>query len=116
MAQTDWQELELKREEKLARLISTRYNLTPPIDVFNLAREFADIEEAEIDPGVSCDAISIRHPTGKHRPRIILNRRLYKGVARERFTLSHEIGHLLLPWHCGTVACPVNEDVVFRLG
>lgn len=75
-------------------------HLVPPVDVRGLAEQFADIEEAAI-PG-ACDglAIGLTHP----RPSIIL--KPTANTRRQRFTLAHELGHILLPWHAGgNLAC-----------
>lgn len=40
---------------------------------------------------------------------LLLNTSLTKLEARRRFTISHEIGHLKIPWHGGSIACHIDE-------
>jgi len=53
--------------------------------------------------------VTIRKPGEGDRPRILLNTNSTKFEPRKRFTLSHEIGHIKIPWHCGSIACHVDE-------
>jgi Zn-dependent peptidase ImmA (M78 family) len=97
-------------EEKAARRVLQRYGLTPPIDVRQLAEVYADVEEDRLP--VSGDAVVIRHPKGHVRPLIILNNRALT-AGRGRFTLAHELGHLLIPGHYGTIACHVDQEEIY---
>src|SRR5437762_8281405 len=102
MAEANWQAPELTPEEKIADLILARYRESPPVDVPRIAAEYARIEEAAFT--VSCDAVTIRDPEGAERPVLLLNTSSTKPEVRKRFTISHEIGHLKIPWHCGSIA------------
>lgn len=86
-------------EERLADRLVRRLSLTPPIDVLKLASTFATVTEKafpqEID-GLCLDLKSL----GK-RPKIWISRSL--GRVRRRFTLAHEIGHIVIPWHTGSI-------------
>lgn len=100
MAQRDRSTSGLSREQRLAATLIERLHLSPPVDVHDVAEQFADLEEAAI-PG-TCDglAIGLAHP----RPRIIV--KPSGNTRRQRFTLAHELGHVLLPWHDGSnLAC-----------
>jgi hypothetical protein len=84
----------------LAATLVERFGLVPPVPVRELAESFAEIEEAAI-PG-ACDglAIGLSHA----RPRIVIRPR--GNTRRVRFTVAHELGHILLPWHVGSnLAC-----------
>ena len=100
-------------EEKAARRLLHLEDLSPPVDVMELARRrYAEVEFAELP--VSGDAIVIRRFDNHHRSRIILNKSRKK-PARRRFTIAHEIGHLCL-WHSGISACYINEYNDFGSG
>ena len=58
---------------------------------------------------MSCDAVTIRDPDGSERPLLLLNKNSTSLETRKRFTISHEIGHLKIPWHCGSIACHIDE-------
>lgn len=85
-------------EEKLAERLVKKRNLIPPFDLYQLVSEFADIEETEFPvPG---DGMSIGLG-GRARPSILLNTNQYH--TRKKFTLAHEFGHVMIPWHVGTI-------------
>jgi Zn-dependent peptidase ImmA (M78 family) len=42
------------------------------------------------------------------RPQIWINRSL--GHHRRRFTIAHEIGHVIIPWHTGTIVDDLDAD------
>jgi hypothetical protein len=87
----------LRREERVAAELVRRFELEPPIDVGAAARHFADVEDALI-PG-ACDGLVLGLHGARARPFILLDSR--QSRSRERFTLAHELGHVLLPWHVG---------------
>lgn len=100
---------ELSREQQLAVTLIDRFGLKPPVQVREVTRKFADLEETPI-PG-ACDGLAIG--LGRRRPRIIVAPT--ENWTRQRFTFAHELGHVLLPWHTGTnLACLTtdfdNED------
>lgn len=108
MAQGNWRDPELTPEEKVARLVLARAGEWPPVNVRRIAAEFATVEEAAFK--ASCDAITIREPGGRGRQRILLNTNSTTYEPRKRFSLSHEVGHIKIPWHCGSIACHINEE------
>lgn len=110
MADQDGPALRLTPEEKVAGLLQSRHQLSPPVNVLELASEYASIEEDT--PPVSCDAILVRYPKGDRQPLIILNKATNTRETRKRFTLAHEIGHIVIPWHYGTPVCHVEEEAV----
>lgn len=103
MASEDWPSArELAPEQQLAAVLVDRYGLAPPVDVVGLAQQFAELEEDDFP--VRCDGLVVGLHGPRERPLILLRRT--QGDARKRFTLAHEIGHILLPWHIGAaVAC-----------
>ncbi|MFD9160611.1 ImmA/IrrE family metallo-endopeptidase [Streptomyces sp. NPDC059558] len=90
-------------ERQLAATLVKRLNLSPPVDIFDVASRHAVIEEC--DWPSSCDGVALG--LNSAQPRIylkkIVNRR------RMRFTLAHELGHVLLPWHVETIQCDVSK-------
>ena len=88
MAQDD--EPDLDPDAEYAASFSKLHGLTPPVDIEEILREFADIEEDNIPHG--CDGLLIRR-TGR-RPLVLVSRGQIE--VRRRFTLAHELGHFKL--------------------
>ncbi|MBI4775402.1 MAG: ImmA/IrrE family metallo-endopeptidase [Deltaproteobacteria bacterium] len=86
-------------EINLAIRVVERYKLTPPVDLLRLGRKYADIEFDHIPFDVDGVSLNLKIP-GK-RPRIIVN--FNPPESRQRFTLAHEIGHVIIPWHFGSI-------------
>ncbi|MEC1669737.1 ImmA/IrrE family metallo-endopeptidase [Bacillus mojavensis] len=94
------------REKKLAQKIIKKYSLSPPVDIRNLIENYAKCEEDSLPN--NADAICIMNI---ERPLVILDNG--KSENRKRFTLAHELGHLIIPWHSGMISCHTdNQDVV----
>ncbi|MCJ0980959.1 ImmA/IrrE family metallo-endopeptidase [Rhodococcus sp. ARC_M12] len=54
-----------------------------------------------------CDALTIG--LGTKHPVVFLRAGAYE--TRRRFTIAHEVGHLVIPWHVGTLAgCDTGSD------
>lgn len=90
---------ESEPEINLARRIITKFSLHPPIDVWSLAEKYAHVETLEIPFDVDGITLNLKIP-GK-KPHILLN--ASATATRKRFTLAHEIGHIVIPWHVGTI-------------
>jgi hypothetical protein len=87
-------------EARLARRLIKRLGLTPPIDIKSLVRSYADLSFKHIpEPGVDGICLNLKVP-GK-RPKVIVNSG--NPTNRQRFTLAHELGHILIPWHLGSI-------------
>ncbi|QYK47104.1 MAG: ImmA/IrrE family metallo-endopeptidase [Phycisphaeraceae bacterium] len=89
-------DIELRSEERLARLVRLRASSIVPIELERLAAEYADVIIDDIP--IQCDGL-LYFPEHRRRPLIILQR--MSNAERRRFTLAHELGHLLIPWHIG---------------
>jgi hypothetical protein len=74
-----------------------RFRLVPPIDLRDLIERFADVEVVAI-PG-DCDGLVVGLHGPADRPVILV--RSEGSKLRRRFTLAHELGHVLMPWHLG---------------
>ncbi|MGF9715240.1 ImmA/IrrE family metallo-endopeptidase [Paenibacillus naphthalenovorans] len=97
----------LSPEQKLAQRIITKHKLTPPVDVLSLIKKYANYEEENIPYDV--DAICI---INNERPQVILNKK-NQNQARKRFTLAHELGHIVIPWHVGMFSCHTEGKHLF---
>lgn len=92
-------EIEAEPEICLARRAIERFGLRPPVDVLSLLQTYADVDFDYIPFGVDAVCIGLKTP-GK-KPQVIVD--LAKSERRRRFTLAHELGHVLIPWHSGSL-------------
>jgi len=67
-----------------------------PIDVFSIAKAYADVEFQSLPRTI--DGFAVHRLHGK-RSKIAINKDT--SPARQRFTAAHELGHILIPWHSG---------------
>ena len=104
MAGTDRTPL-IEPERRYANLFAKRKGLTPPVKVEEVLRGYADIQHDSLPAG---DAIMLRR-SGR-RPLVIVSNS-QKGN-RLRFTLAHELGHIVLPWQMGTAFCYLDGTLV----
>jgi hypothetical protein len=100
-------------ERRLASRIVVEQDLRPPVDILALAQRYAEV--TFVAWPYKCDGMTVGL-TGPGTPRIFIKQSPH--VARQRFTIAHELGHVLLPWHIEEVACTpeVGESPVFRGG
>jgi Zn-dependent peptidase ImmA (M78 family) len=94
-------------EINLARRIHERFKLTVPVDVIELAKKYADVT-FEILP-IEADGVCYDLKRSGVRPKIVLNR--LRSKTRLRFTLAHELGHVLIPWHAGIMVDDLSSPV-----
>jgi IrrE N-terminal-like domain len=88
-----------------ARLVKIK-KLAPPIDVFGLTQEYAIVERVTFP--VQVDGVCLDLKQQGKRPRILVNRTLHRH--RLRFTLAHELGHVIIPWHVGSIVDETEES------
>ena len=86
-------------EINLAKRLVKRYGLLPPIDVVSLAMKYADVVFDNIPFDI--DGVCLNLKVSGKRPRIIVNDSAPN--TRKRFTLAHEMGHVIIPWHFGSI-------------
>ncbi len=86
-------------EINLARRVLQKFELTPPIDIFALTKHYAKVNVLRLPLDV--DGVSFNLKMPGRRPFILLNDT--RPARRKRFTLAHELGHVLIPWHIGTI-------------
>lgn len=95
----------MKREEKLAQKVLNKYDLVPPYDIIKLVEKKATIAFHAFP--FKADGITVNIKSDK--PRIYINNTFGIPKTRQRFTIAHELGHIFLPWHKGTIASDINE-------
>jgi Zn-dependent peptidase ImmA (M78 family) len=86
-------------EVRLAQRLVERHMLRPQIDVDNLLQDYAGVEY--VDFPVKIDGLCLDLKVTGKKPTVLVNRESYP--TRRRFTLAHELGHVLIPWHLGCV-------------
>jgi Zn-dependent peptidase ImmA (M78 family) len=87
------------REEKLAARVIEKNKITPPFDLVALASKYASVEEVDIPWDI--DGITLFLKVSGKRPKIIINKNSAR--RRKRFTLAHELAHVIIPWHVGNI-------------
>jgi hypothetical protein len=98
----------VERERRLAAELVRREGLAPPVDVRALVERRAKVTTERIP--AHCDAVVVGIQRTGTEPEVILQ--AASSPQRQRFTLGHELGHLVLPWHLGTLACTVDTSDV----
>ncbi|UVM33409.1 ImmA/IrrE family metallo-endopeptidase [Pseudomonas sp. B21-019] len=95
-------------EEKMAARVLKRKGLTPPYNLIDLANSYGELRYRSFP--FKADGITVG--IGEQaRPTIYINSDCPE--TRQRFTLAHEVGHIIIPWHTGTVVShlePGSDD------
>lgn len=86
-------------ELNLARRLLQKFELTPPIDIFSLVTHYAKVDVLRLP--LDIDGVSFNLKIPGRPPAVILNDT--RPPRRQRFTLAHELGHVLIPWHVGII-------------
>ena len=94
------------KEERLAKRFSQKRNLSVPFDVEVLAKSLADLQEKTFPDELDGICIDVKGRNGK--PRIWIQKGLRP--RRRNFTLAHEIGHIVIPWHTGSIVDDLDID------
>ena len=111
MAEADRTAVTPTAAQLLAARFARELHLQVPVQVEVAAATVATVESASLPAGV--DGVLVRRSHGK--PQIVLS--VSGHPNRRRFTLAHEIGHILIPWHIGDVGCtpeggpPPDDDI-----
>lgn len=87
----------------MARRVLAIRNLTPPFDLDALAAEYGDVEYLNLPYKVDGITIGIG---STRKPLILVN--ASAAATRRKFTLAHELGHIVIPWHTGTIISHLN--------
>jgi hypothetical protein len=76
-----------------------RHSLELPVDLIGLAKKYGTLRFIDIPCQIDGITANLKVPGTK--PTILVNKTRPK--KRQRFTLAHEIGHVVIPWHMGTI-------------
>lgn len=87
-------------EVGIARLIAERHDFEPGERLLDLVTTYADVDFLPI-PVQQVDGVSLHLKARGRRPSIIVNSQIAE--TRAKFTLAHEFGHVIIPWHSGTI-------------
>ena len=93
-------------EIKIARLVRRKYRLPTPFDIKSFADTFSYVLPRRLPQEI--DAFFLSRSTDHKKSIIVLNNT--KSDTRQNFTLAHEVGHFLIPWHTGNIFCSTSED------
>jgi Zn-dependent peptidase ImmA (M78 family) len=89
----------LSPEILLARKIIKKHSLSVPFDLDALVGQYAEVLYKSIPvEGVDGVCLNLKMPGKKHV--VIVNSNSVR--VRQKFTLAHELGHIIIPWHLGT--------------
>lgn len=88
------------------RVLAIR-KLKPPYDLEQLACLYGELEYLDLPFGVDGITIGIGAAA---KPRILINSSA--PATRRKFTLAHEIGHIVIPWHTGTIVSHLENAEV----
>ena len=92
--------IELTPETNLARRIIDKYSLSPPVDIQSMVEAYARLTFVHI-PFEDVDGVSLNLKARDKSTHVIVNSA--SAPSRQRFTMAHELGHILIPWHVGSV-------------
>lgn len=94
-------------EVRIANRVVERFNLSPPVDVRELIKKYADLEYSLI-PIIGVDGVCLNLKVPGKRAKVIIN--TTNPPARRRFTEAHELGHILIPWHMGSIVDHLDPE------
>lgn len=83
-----------------------RKGLNPPVNIEALTQQYADVILVPFPVDVDGVTVGLKQPG--RRPRVYVNNSL--PLTRRRFTLAHELGHVLLPRHVGSIVDELDRD------
>lgn len=82
--------------EKFAQKIIEKHNIEIPFNLKELALLYAKVKFTNIPiEGISGVSLDLKVPGLK--PKIVVNTN--QSLTRQKFTLAHELGHVIIPWH-----------------
>ena len=92
--------LEFLPEEKIAQRVFKINSLKIPFDIEMLVKKYATVIYKNI-PIIGIDGVSLNLKMPGKKPTVIVNNNI--STKRQTFTLAHELGHVIIPWHIGTI-------------
>lgn len=96
-------------EIKMARKLHKKHSLSIPVDLKKLVSEYAQLIYKTI-PIEGIDGVCLNLKNPKKSTKIIVNNK--SSHNRQRFTLAHELGHIIIPWHLGTIIDSIDNNEV----
>lgn len=96
----------LSAEASIARLIAERHGFNPGDNLQDLVSLYADVEYLRF-PTDTVDGISLHLKSPYRRSNILIN--LGISETRQIFTLGHEFGHVIIPWHSGMIFSNIDK-------
>ena len=91
-------------EERMAARMVERLSLTPPIDVEQVCRGLAELKFKTFP--IEIDGICLDLKMSNKTPKVWVSRNT--PTVRKRFTIAHEIGHIIIPWHAGNIVDDID--------
>lgn len=102
-------------EEKLAIRLLERHNIQPPYDLNALAINYANLHYVTFPSDVKADGMSVNLKKSI-KPDIYIN--TSRPTTRLKFSIAHELGHVLIPWHKGNIVShlsrPDSKDTFYN--
>jgi Zn-dependent peptidase ImmA (M78 family) len=95
----------MRPEEKFAQRLLERHNIVPPYNLESLVSLYAKMDF--LDFPIEADGISLGLKQSD-KPIIYINSS--RPEVRQRFTMAHELGHIIIPWHIGNIVS--HTDIV----
>lgn len=93
-------ELNSNSISNIAHRLIKIHKITPPVDIESLVKKYATLHYKKI-PIEGIDGISL-HLKSLSNPTIVIVNSNHP-EQRQRFTLAHELGHIVIPWHTGSI-------------
>lgn len=94
----------IERAKKIAKNLIRVKKLTNPTNIYKLIKSYATFE-IEYSIPFDFDGLCFFENT---KPHIILNGNI--PASRQKFTLAHELGHILIPGHKNIMACYMENE------
>ena len=99
----------MEPEEKHAARLIKRHKIVPPYNLEELVSLYAEIEFLPFPKDINADGISYGLKK-LDKPKIYINSSRPK--VRQNFTLAHELGHVIIPWHTGNIVSHTDIKVI----
>jgi hypothetical protein len=91
-------------EERLAARLVERLSLKPPIDVEKVCGGLAELRFKSFP--IEIDGICLDLKVKGKIPKVWVSKAI--PTVRKRFTIAHEIGHIIIPWHSGNIVDDID--------
>lgn len=88
-----------------AKIIIERHRIVPPFDLEELVLIYSNLYKLSFPTHIDADGV-VENLKGIGKPSIYLNSG--KPETRQKFTLAHELGHVIIPWHVGNIISHTN--------